>query len=276
MIAVNFNVVGPNVDPNFGNVGLGNCLFQYAVCRITAIKNGYNFFIPEPKHIKNVFPKLDMGMIDGNITYEYQDDNYYNPAVFGIPDNTFMRGWYQSEKYFVGFEDQVRDWFSCEMDDKTKLILDKYPPEKFCYLHLRGGDNKQEAQRSLGWNFAKKYYTDAIEKVKKSYPDLNVVIVTDDVELAKDYFPEIPCLRNDISTDFKLLYFSDYLIMSATTFAWWPAWLRPKVITIAPKYWLNHYNMHFTPGFEVEENRERWYPQDIETKGFTYIERKRN
>ena len=66
------------IEANLGG-RLGNQMFQYSVARIIAEKNGYNFFVPDPKnppypypddpshHISNFFPDIELGKNDGDI-----------------------------------------------------------------------------------------------------------------------------------------------------------------------------------------------------------------
>ncbi len=254
MITVGFNKIF--VDEN---IALGNHMFQYAICRMVAEKNGYNFFIPYPGHLDRCFPGIDLGISDGFIIGDYNDSHsqFFNPEIFNVQNFTNLNGYYQTEKYFHGYEEKIRDWFKCDLDDKTKGIIEKYPIEEYCYIHLRGGDNKFG---NNNWLMSKEYYLKAMDEVRKVKSDINFLIITDDLDLSKIYFPEIDCLSNDVMTDFKCLYFSKYIIIPASTFSWWPAWLTEKNIVVAPNYWLNY-----------NKDINEWYPIDIKTEKFTYI-----
>ena len=109
---------------------LGNQLFQYAVCRTVAEKNGYSFYIPKNQNdhgqnISNYF-KVDMGIDDLNPTkYLFAEDHtvqMFNPNIFNISDYTKIWGFYQTDKYFIDNEKNVREWFSIEIDSKTLKI----------------------------------------------------------------------------------------------------------------------------------------------------------
>lgn len=255
MITVGFNKVF--VDTN---IALGNHMFQYAICRLVAKKNNYNFYIPYSGHLKDCFPNIDLGVKDGAIKYEYHEDNLvqvYNPNIFNLPDFTHINGYLQTEKYFQGFENDVKSWFSFDMDGETKSVMDKYPVDNFCYIHIRGGDNKLGTNN---WLLPKEYYLRAIEKIKKIKKDIKFVIITDDIELSTEYFPDIDVLSNSVMVDFKSIYYSKYSIISNSSYSWWAAWLSEKKLVIAPNNWLN-YNMP----------EKGFYPVDIKTDKFTYI-----
>jgi len=257
MITAFFNKLNEGV-PN--NIGLGNHMFQYSLCRLVAHRNGYNFYIPHPGFLKIFFPHIDLGIKDGEIVNFFNDseDQNYNPDVFNVSDFTHLIGYFQSEKYFRGYEDIVKSWFSFEMDDLTKSVLDKYPTDRYCYVHIRGGDNRYNG---TDWLIPNDYYVKAFEKIRESKKDMLFVIVTDDIELSRQYFTDIDAISNNIMSDFKCLYYSKYSIISASTFSWWPAWLSEKKIVIAPKNWLN-YNYG---------DKDYFFPADIKTEKFLYL-----
>lgn len=258
------------IQANLGG-RLGNHMFQYAVCRIVAEKNNYNFKIadigeetaPYPEdinhHIFTYFPNLDKGVVDGQIRHIYQENpqQYYDPNIFNIPDYTKLYGYFQTEKYFEGYEDKLKEWFSVEMDDITKNILNQYPVDEYCYIHFRCyvfGEGQT--------HISLKFYLDAINKVREVKPDLKVLIITEDIELTKRVFEHTNCtiISNDMMVDYKLLYFSKYCIISPSTYSWWAAWLSDKIITVAPNFWIYY-----------DSPEKGWFPAEIKSKKFIYV-----
>lgn len=255
MITVSMNQVHKDTD-----IGLGNHMFQYAICRLIAEKRGFNYHIPYNEYIKRCFPDIEIGVDDGPVQYYFTEDSssqQYNPNIFGCPDFTHFWGYYQSEKYYEGWEDRVKSYFNVNMTDEVKLTLDKYPVDDFCYMHIRASGNKFGEAR---WLLPKEYYLKSMDKVREMNPNISFVIITDDPEYSKYLFPELDVQYNSVFVDFRLMYFSKYTIISNSTFSWWSAWLSDKIITIAPDNWLNYKYPEL--GF---------YPVDIKTKNFTYI-----
>lgn len=247
---------------------LGNQMFQYAVCRTIAEKNGYKFYIPkigdnmvsdstEGHHISNFF-NVDLGELDGDIIYFFNEDHtsqIFNPNILSLPDFTLISGFFQTDKYFKENEEKVKKWFSLDIDSETVKILQKYDIDNYCYIHIRGTDYKNHSH----WMLPDRYYIDAINLIKSKYK-LKFIIVTDDVEMSKKILPDIECISNDMMVDFKLIYFSKYVIISNSTFAWWGAWLKNKEIVIAPNNWINYNKPEL--GF---------YPLDIKCDKFVYV-----
>ena len=252
MITANFNKITSQ-----NNIALGNHLFQYVLCRLVSEKKGYNFYLTPENYIVKCFKDVEIGVNDGEIQHEYIENftQAHDSSIFNLHDFTNLVGYFQTEKYFLDDEDNIKSWFKVEVDSETQEVLDKYPLENYCYIHLRGGDYKITNQL-----LPKTYFIEAMNLVKTKYCQLSFVIITDDIELSKSYFPEIDAISNDVVTDFKSLYFSKYSIISNSSFSWWSSWLSDKIVTIAPKKWLNY-----------NQPSMGWHPIDIETSKFIYI-----
>lgn len=250
---------------------MGNQMFQYAIARIIAEKNGYKFYLPnvgEPPfphpedpnhHLYNYFPNLDRGEIDGGLLYQYQENpqQIFDPNIFSIPNFTRIYGYYQTEKYFDGFEDKLKEWFRLDMDDVTKGLLEKYPVEDYCYIHFRV-HVFGEGQTYISL----KFYLDAIEKVKEINPNIKILVITEDVDITKNVFKDVECevISNDMMIDYKLLFYSKYCIISPSTFSWWAAWLSDKYITVAPENWIYY-----------DKPEKGCFPADVKSNKFIYV-----
>jgi hypothetical protein len=255
MITVGFNKVYEET-----NIALGNHMFQYSICRIVASKNNFNFHIPYVGNLKKCFPEIDLGICDGTIKHHYNDSQsqIFDQSIFNVKDFTNLLGFFQTEKYFIGYEDDIKSWFKIEMDNETKNILEKYPIDEYCYIHIRGGDNKINGQ---DWLVPKEFYTQSMSLVNQD-KNLSFVIITDDIEFSKSYFPEIDIISNSVIIDFKILYYAKYSIISASTFSWWARWLGDdENITISPNKWLNC----------NKKDTNDFYPIDIKTDKFIWI-----
>lgn len=244
---------------------LGNQMWQYCLIRTIAEKRGLKFFVSKEKNqwdqnISQFFPDLEMGD-PGHIMYQYAEDHTkqnFDPNIFNISDGTSLWGYYQTEKYFEGYEDVIKSWFKIDKNENVKEVLDKYPIDKTCYIGFRGGDYKDTSH----WYLPYSYFKLSMDKIREM-GIYNFVIVTDVVEDAEEFFKndDVVILPNPTMEDFAIMYYSKYNIIANSTFYWWATWLsNNKEIIIAPKYWLNYNKPEL--GF---------YPNDIFTKKFTYI-----
>lgn len=246
---------------------LGNQMFQYSVCRIAALKGGYNFYIPqetEPstqgQHIKDFFIDLDLGKKDAEISHTYKEDfsvQKFSDEIFKLFDNTELRGFFQTPKYFQGMRNDIASWFKLKKFQETENFFKKHNPNNYCVIHLRATDYKNHGHIYL----KRDYYDKAMTIVKEKFPNISFVIITDDLESSSEMFPEIQSFcHDDMMIDFQILYESKINIIPNSTFSWWPAWLGNKEMVVAPNNWWNYYKPEL--GF---------YPYDIKTDEFTYI-----
>jgi len=241
---------------------LGNQMFQYAVCRTLAEKYNYKFYIEsgaDGSLFRDIFPKLSFGEDIGNISNHITEGpGYFKPEILDIRDNTELYGFFQSEKYFDYNEANIKEWFKIELNESDNAIyesvISKYPYDKFCYIHFRGG------QYPPSWKQNRSYYDYAKSKILEIDNNIKFVVITNDVNDAHNYFDEEDVIitnhnlgisnidsviSNNYKIDFKLLCFSDYLITTSSTFSWWAGWLNDRKITIAPEGFCGYFGPNF-------------------------------
>lgn len=265
------------------NGRLGNQLFQYTFCRISALKNKCNFFIPSNKIESIEFysqcnnklssnlsmseetnPHYWTGEKLFNIDYGINDGNIISSVVEidikNVTDGMLLVGFYQSDSYMVEYRDTIiDDWF--KFNDsvilESKGLLKQYNIDEYCYIHFRGTDYKTIPQFFLPID----YYVNAMNHIKNHKPDIKFLVITDDIDEGKKMFPDIEVISNTTEIDFYILSQSKFSIIPNSTFSWWSRWIsKNNEMTIAPNKWFN-YNSH--------ENT--FYPPKIKTSFFTYI-----
>jgi len=264
------------------NGRLGNNLFQYVFCRIAAMKQNCNYYIPKNKEesisfysfcSNKTFSYLEMscesnphywtgenlfninfGHNDGIITSSIGDIDIEN-----VRDGMLLTDFYQSDYYMLEYRDVIiNDWlkFNDSVITNSEELLKKYNVDEYCYIHLRGTDYKTIPQYYLPIS----YYLKSIDHIRSIKPDMKFLVITDDVVESKIMFPEFDVISNSTEIDFYLLSQSKYKIIPNSSFSWWASWLSKNTeITIAPNNWFN-YNSGF--GFS---------PPRINISFFTYI-----
>ena len=203
---------------------LGNILFVIAGVIGVAQKNGYVFgFEPwvNQEYFVNPLPVVDkrgLKKFDLPKTYQGYDIGF---TGFNVPDDSIINGYFGSEKYWKHCEGLVRYYLT--MKDLCKPIKDTV------LIHFR--NNGLEA-----WNrLDNTYYNEAL----KHFPDKKVVVVTHNIQSAKEYL-KLDCeyISNTPIIDFYLLSHADYMIMGNSSFSWMGAYLSGAK-TVAPKVWYN-------------------------------------
>lgn len=161
------------------------------------------------------------------------DIRSYDPEWNFVEDNTIIDGEFQDERYWEHREDEVRKW----------LKVEPYPTqENICLICFRGGEYSVFSDLFL----TKEYWQEAVELMKKERPDMKFIVVTDDYETAKEFFPDFDFMddlngAHDMGVDWRATRYAKYLILSNASFYILPAWLNENAKKIiAPRYWARH------------------------------------
>lgn len=241
---------------------LGNQLFQYsfAICLSKGLKCIY---IIDEKTTNDAVRKY-FGVIfftDNNFVRKIlisiknlkkfkeikQDVFEFNEETLKLIGNcSHYYGCFQSTDFFFKNEQWLKQKYKVKQKyvNEFKLKYNNLFKNKTLVIHYRIGDFKIfGGPETGGVNLCLPdvYYKNALKLIENK-EDYKVIIVTDDIEGAKDKLPEIKnktIISDSEINDFQLLMNADVLIISNSTFAWWGAYLNTKNAKIyAPEYWL--------------------------------------
>ena len=244
--------------------GLGNQLFCYVTARAIAEENGYEFgtagqefFAVNIHNDKGMyFMDVDLGhpisqeekkkfktcqdnddrLFIGNSRHDMEHGCYIsgrNDNILHVDDNTLIYGNMQDESYFIKYIDKVKQWLSV----KPEYDSYEYSRENLCIINMRGGEYTGSPELFID----KKYWIHGMKEMKKIRPDMEFMIITDDVEAAGKMLPGIPAYHFDIGKDYITLKNAYYLLLSNSSFACLPAHTSDTLkFAIAPKYWARH------------------------------------
>jgi len=250
----------------------GNHIFQYVTLRSVAEKKDFdwgctNYIYGDYLGGKSQmdFLDLDYGKPVEGIEREYRENivnlghtNVHQYHDFNdLEDNSKLVGCWQTEQYFD--KEKVRQWVQIKNEASYKNM-----DLNDCIINVRGGEYKGISDVVL----PKSYWDNAIAHMRSINPDMQFTVITDDVPYAQHLFPDfaLKCIHIGINTDYYMIYQAKYLILSNSSFAWFPAWLNQKSkLTIAPKYWARY---NGSDGY--------WASSNIFTKGWFYLDREGN
>lgn len=266
--------------------GLGNQLFQYAIGRRLAIQHKTSLLLEDSFYVKTphgVTPRtyeLDRYPIvarrttnvermslwfyssrfirfarryvhlPGKFFYIRENINQFNTEALNLPNNVFLDGYWQSERYFFGVNDVLR----AELQPKLPMsqedigVVQKIQSCKSVSLHIRRGDyiGLSSAYNHHGL-CGLDYYKQAVEYFANTIIDPVFFIFSDDLDWAKDNlhlnYPAIFVGHNSSHNafqDLRLMSLTNHQIIANSSFSWWSAWLNPdrEKIIIRPKKWL--------------------------------------
>lgn len=244
--------------------GLGNQLFCYVTARAVALENGYDFgtagqerfavnihsdrgmyfmdvdlghaISEEEKKRFNIYHDAETRLYIGNSGHDLTHGCYVagaDPGIHRVADNTLIYGNMQDESYFVKYLPQVREWLKV----KPEYDSYEYSRENLCIINMRGGEYTGSPELLIN----RRYWLNGMKEMKKVRPDMEFMIITDDVKTAQRMLPGIPAHHFDIGKDYVTLKNAHYLLLSNSSFACLPAHTSGTLkFAIAPKYWARH------------------------------------
>ena len=244
--------------------GLGNQLFWYVVMRAIAKEKGYDFGIINPHVLANnmhsssgmYFMDIDLGteipmedkdkfkifedddtrLFLGNSKHDMKHGAYVSgpkKEIHDIEDGTLLYGNLQAEEYFEKYLDEVKDWLKVKPEYESY----EFTRENLCIIHMRCGDYSNSPELWLD----RKYWVNGIKNMRKIRPDMEFMIVTDDVDAAHKILPEIKAVRGTLDKDYVTIKNARYLLLANSSFAVFPAMTSDTLkYAIAPKYWARH------------------------------------
>ena len=260
--------------------GVGNQLFQYAAARSLALTLGVplgldtrhyegrawpryaldDFAIQTVPVEPGVLPLQDrrphqkllaaLGFGRGAFTVFREKGLAYDPAVLALPDQTYLRGYFPSERYFLGHEPTIRSdlAFVRPLDDDNRRVLDRIAASVAVSLHIRRGDyvSNPRANRVHGTVNLDFYRRAADHIAGRVGGDPAFFIFSDDPDwVAANLrlpYPSLHVTHNGTerdTEDLRLMAACRHHIVANSTFSWWGAWLNPSPdkIVVAPRPW---------------------------------------
>lgn len=183
--------------------------------------------------------------------------NWHRPPTFAFydsffaqPDNTYLNGMFQSERFFSDIGGLLRLHFSFryppspEVSSMAARIQSAGPSAA---VHFRRGDYlRNPAFAAEIGALPLDYYHRALEYLDRAHPGLALFVFSDDMDWVEEHFqPARPCVyvratgSSNPYDKIRLMALCHHAIISNSTFAWWGAWLNPSPsrMVIAPDPW---------------------------------------
>lgn len=276
--------------------GLGNQLFCYVTTRCIAADKGVDFGLTGLENLGDrryndkglYFMDLYLGepVDESKITNHYTekelrlrtnsshhdstigcDIRMYDPNLVSVQDNTKLDGIMQSEDYFYHRKEEIKQWL------KVKPEHDCYDfsHDDICVINFRDykGNNELFLQRE--------YWINAINHMFSINPNMQFLVITESPAVAKEMLPELEhnVYHFDVGKDYSIIKNAKWLILSNSSFAFFPAWTSDTArMIIAPKYWARHNvsNGYWSCSYNLYRD---WFYMDQQGILFSYDECKR-
>ena len=258
---------------DLGRAGrLGNQMFQYAALRGIASNMGYNWIIPHKDSPRpdnyGLFEAFKLtNCLDTNIGEQskqqisWRQFHFLEELYNKCPENIDLDGYFQTEKYFINIENEIREDFTFrdEWLEPCLEFMNELQNDKIIFLHIRRGNPSLQGVRGERWSYQllqdvhplmkKEYYLNALEEFDDSY---QVMVVSDVIEWCKkqDWLQGERFIFSDNSkmlfsdgasvpyVDLCLMSLCSGAIIANSSLSWWGAWLQNgKGKVVAPSMW---------------------------------------
>lgn len=263
------------------NGGLGNQMFQWAFARAlelkTGVKTGFDMSFFSKKYsrpfeldifgvkadaVTDFWTKFRLSLIwkfrkklNGKSLFGinfYSEPHFeYDDKAFKNAPNTYVEGFFQTEKYFTDMEKEIREDFQFKTmpNDENQRLIEKISATNSISLHIRRGDYVQKKRyQNVYATCSLDYYKRGVEKITENFPNPVLFIFSDDIEWVKQNL-QLPfeCVYVSHNTgknsyeDMRLMSLCKHNVIANSSFSWWGAWLNnnQEKVVIAPQKWFN-------------------------------------
>ena len=269
------------IFPELGHYGrLGNQMFQIATLKALSLRNNCEPVLPHDIYERvndgqlnllnnfklgiRTMEKTEMANFKGTYFYEYFDlhiENFnriarFDSATIDIEANTAIKGYFESERYFIDYKSEIKscfelidtiDTFGSNYIDNLKRLNKK----KIIGLHLRLNDYIHWVKQMLDSDFetAQTFYIEQIieyvNMVINTYlkdEDYTLLIFcggnteegnsnTREIQWCKSVLPQwknrVFCEIDDTIKEFSVMMKCDkFIITSRSTLSWWAGYLN--------------------------------------------------
>lgn len=276
--------MGQKTENNFiikFNGGLGNQMFQFAFARALETKTGVSVimdmsffdkkysrpyeldvFKAKVSKVEDFWTKLKLSLIwqfrkklQGKklmgLGFYCEPHFQFDLTLFRLSPNTYIEGFFQSEKYFSLIKEDIRNFFQFKSkpDEFNQHLIDTIANSNSVSLHIRRGDYVQKKRyQNLYATCSLDYYKKGVEYIAEKTANPKLFIFSDDTSWVKQNLNlpyECIFVSNNSGAksyeDMRLMSLCKHNIIANSSFSWWGAWLNnnKEKIVIAPKKWFN-------------------------------------
>lgn len=210
----------------------------------------------------------------GRRAIEYEEKGFYDERVLSF-DSMYLRGSFQSEKYFEDMEEEIRKVYHFreledmhlprELYESTKHWLTEIRSAEAVGLHMYRGDSRNNEELYDGI-CTEQYYAGAVRYIQERVPDAKFFIFSNEPKWVKNWVVSLmksqiteEMTREDIRNlekrfvlvqanseytaylDLFLMSKCKHNIISNSSFSWWAAWMNENKdkLVVSPNHWVN-------------------------------------
>jgi hypothetical protein len=186
------------------------------------------------------------------ITFKYLPTFPYDDGFLLLPDNTYLEGFWQSEKYFKDIRPLILEELKITHppEQHNALLLKNIKQQNSVSIHIRRGDYiSNKVINNYHGICDLTYYIRVIKLVTQRIDNPVFYFFSDDMVWVKENFSDLKYsfvfVNHNIGSasyeDIRLMSNCKYNIIANSSFSWWGAWLNrnPEKLVIAPNKWFS-------------------------------------
>ena len=174
----------------------------------------------------------------------------YNAGFDDLGDGVYLKGYWQSERYFKSVEAAIRDDFviTTPPTPENAAILTELAHLPAISLHIRRGDYVKDSRTNATHGTCTlEYYARAVDMIAGTMTDKPVIFTfSDDPVWVRENLVlpyEMRVMEHNDSDhnyeDLRLMSACRHHIIANSSFSWWGAWLNPSPdkLVVSPARW---------------------------------------
>lgn len=256
--------------------GLGNQMFQYAAGRALAARTGTKLrldatMIAIEAHRRYALDELqirarvvrrptrtveqleDRAVDDDYVVRRFKAtrideiDELFHDELADAPPNSYLTGYWQSERYFESIADEIRAEFQLrKWGSDAKRAADRIArAQNSVAVHVRRGDYAflEQTRRYFGL-MPQEYYSNAAELIGESAGDCSYFVFSDEPDWCRENLVlpgpmEVLSGATTAAEDIHLIARCEHAIIANSSYSWWGAWLgeNESSVIVAPVKW---------------------------------------
>lgn len=186
---------------------------------------------------KAIFNKIKSRLSIGIGTNRFKETGEvtsFHSEVCNVKRNTYLNGFFQNEKYFLKYREQLLKQFrpNFNLEAESKKWIGKVGEDESVAIHVRRGDYVK-----IGCGIDMAYYDTAIQIIATRIRNPHFYVFSDEIKFCEEYFSKYSDYRFDYINDIpdsENKDINEFFVMSAcknqiianSSFSWWGAWLN--------------------------------------------------
>lgn len=173
----------------------------------------------------------------------------YWRGISSAPNDCYLMGYWQSEKYFVEAAPQIRRDFTFRqpLEGQNAELAQQMASVNAVSLHVRRGDYASNPQTTATHGLCSlEYYRASIQHIAERVHKPHFFVFSDDIAWVRENL-KIDFHHQHVNhnhgaasyNDMRLMSMCKHHIIANSSFSWWGAWLNPSPhkIVLAPSGW---------------------------------------